>query len=334
MLQKSFLCVKKIILMYIILELCRKVCLNYTKKEKEALIIMRKSRKAHTAKSAKSSKFKWLIAIVLATLVLTVGGLALTSNLFTNNASSKELLVLKAEAVSIQHWKVAPKQQSISSVPETPPGPASGKKVVYLTFDDGPSIHLKQFLEVLEKENAPASFFFIGNELKNADKETYQRMINSGFVIGLHSYTHDAKKLYRKKDPTFIHEMSLERDDFEKLSGIRTNLIRAPYGSTYLTDKQIKETKQNGFRLVDWNIDSNDWRYSSGNPEPIYQNVLSQVNAYEGSNESLVILFHEHKNTLDALPKVIKMLRDKGYVFQAYHENETLHQNFKKDPNL
>lgn len=295
---------------------------------------MRQNRSSKIAKNSKSSKFKWLIAIVLTTLVLTIGGLVLTNNLFTNSASSKDLLVLKAEAVSVQHWKVPPKHQSINSVPKDPPGPAAGKKVVYLTFDDGPSIHLKQFLEVLEKEKAPASFFFVGNEFANGDKETYQRMIDSGFVIGLHSYTHNAKKLYRKKNPTFISEMSRERDEFERISGIRTNLIRAPYGSTYLTNNQIEQTKQNGFRLVDWNIDSNDWRYSPGNSGAVYQNVLSQVNAYEGSNEPLVILFHERKNTLDALPRVIKMLRDKGYVFQAYHENETLHQNFKKDPNL
>ncbi|MBC1456461.1 polysaccharide deacetylase family protein [Listeria newyorkensis] len=295
---------------------------------------MRQNRSSKTAQNSKSSKFKWLIAIVLSTLVLTVGGLVLTNNLFTNSASSKELLVLKAEAVSVQHWKVPAKQQSISSARKDPPGPAVGKKVVYLTFDDGPSIHLKQFLEVLEKEKAPASFFFVGNEFANGDKETYQRMIDSGFVIGLHSYTHNPKKLYRKKDPTFISEMSRERDDFERISGIRTNLIRAPYGSTYLTNTQVEQTKQNGFRLVDWNIDSNDWRYSPGNSGAVYQNVLSQVNAYEGSDEPLVILFHERKNTLDALPRVIRMLRDKGYVFQAYHENETLHQNFKKDPNL
>ncbi|MBC1934977.1 polysaccharide deacetylase [Listeria grandensis] len=294
---------------------------------------MRQSRRSQ-AKNIQSSKWKWLIAIIAATVVLTIGGLVVSNNLFTQSASSKELLVLKAEAVSVQHWKVPTKQQPISAAPKDPPGPAQGKKVVYLTFDDGPSAYLKQFLEILEKEKAPSSFFFVGNEFPNSDKATFQRMVNSGFVIGLHSYTHDAKQLYRKKNPTFISEMSRERDKFEELSGIRTNLIRAPYGSTYLTKRQVEQTKQNGFRLVDWNIDSNDWRYSSGNSDAVYQNVLSQVNAYAGSDEPLVILFHERKNTLEALPKIIKMLREKGYVFQAYHENETLHENFHKDPNL
>ncbi|MBC1226501.1 polysaccharide deacetylase family protein [Listeria booriae] len=294
---------------------------------------MRQNRRTQATRK-KTSRLKWLIAIVIATFVLTIGGLVITKNLFSESASSKDILELKAEAVTVQHWKVSDMQQPLKAVPKTPPGPAAGKKVAYLTFDDGPSVHLKGFLDILEKEKVPSSFFFVGNEFPNADKATYKRMIDNGFVIGLHSYTHDAKQLYRKNNPTFITEMSKERDKFEEISGIRTNLIRAPYGSTYLSQQQVEQTKQNGFRLVDWNIDSNDWRYSSGNSGAVYQNVLSQVNAYAGSNEPLVILFHERKNTLEALPKVIKMLRDKGYTFQAYHENETLHENFKKDPNL
>ncbi|WP_343068935.1 polysaccharide deacetylase family protein [Listeria portnoyi] len=51
-------------------------------------------------------------------------------------------------------------------MPKNPPGSAAGKKVVYLTFDDGPSIHLKQFLEVLEKEKAPASFSSLETRLQ------------------------------------------------------------------------------------------------------------------------------------------------------------------------
>lgn len=294
---------------------------------------MRQGRRSQAHK-IKSSKFKWFMAIIITTIVLTIGGLAITNNLSTNSTGSKEMIQLKAEAVTVQHWKVPANKQPMKMAPIDPPGPAAGKKVAYLTFDDGPSIHLTEFLDILERENAPSSFFFVGNEFPNSDKATYQRMANGGSVIGLHSYTHDPKKLYRKKDPTFIREMNRERDKFAEISGIRTNLIRAPYGSTYLTDKQIEETKQNGFRLVDWNIDSNDWRYGPGNSNAVYKNVLSQVNAYEGSDEPIVILFHERKNTLDALPRIIKMFRNKGYTFQAYHENETLHQNFKNDPNL
>ncbi|MBF2598501.1 polysaccharide deacetylase family protein [Listeria seeligeri] len=208
--------------------------------------------------------------------------------------------------------------------PQKPTG-----KTVYLTFDDGPTPYLNNFISVLKKEEVPGTFFFVGSTLTQMSKETASTIVKSGFSIGLHSYTHDARQLYRETSPTFIPEMERLKKDVQKKTGVTTNLVRAPYGSTYLTDKEYQKVKQAGFKLLDWNIDSNDWRYKD-NSNSVIQSVMTQVKHMEKSNEPLVILFHERKNTLNALPTIIKQLKEKGYTFAAYFENTPFTEIFKE----
>ncbi|MBC1482733.1 polysaccharide deacetylase [Listeria sp. FSL L7-1509] len=201
-------------------------------------------------------------------------------------------------------------------------------KTVFLTFDDGPTTYLNEFISILNKAEAPATFFFVGNSLEQMNKETASTLVKSGHSIGLHSYSHDAKLLYRDTNPTFIPEMERLKTAIQNKTGVTTNLIRAPYGSTYLTDSEYQNVKQKGFKMLDWNVDSNDWRYKD-NAESVIQSVMTQVKNLEQSNEPLVILFHERKNTLQALPTIIKQLKDKGYRFDAYYEKTPFTEIFK-----
>ncbi len=226
-----------------------------------------------------------------------------------------------------------PKQTKSNPVskekPETPPVEKIDGKTVFLTFDDGPTPFLNQFLDFLMTEKTPATFFFVGNNLHQADKNTLQRLKSSPSKVGLHSYTHDAKLLYSKNKPTFLSEMQKMQKQLQELSGISTKLIRAPYGSTYLTDAEYKRAKEEGFHLLDWNVDSNDWRYKDDTSQ-IIKTVLSQVKNLEDSNNPLIILFHEKKSTLKALPPIIKELKQQGYQFKAFSEDTPYYKNFKE----
>ncbi|PZG33361.1 polysaccharide deacetylase [Listeria ivanovii] len=202
-------------------------------------------------------------------------------------------------------------------------------KTVFLTFDDGPTTYLNEFISVLDKEKVPAAFFFVGNCLNQMNQETASKLVNSKHSIGLHSYTHNAKLLYRNTNPTFIPEMERLKTDIKNKTGVTTNLIRAPYGSTYLTDSEYQNVKQKGFKMLDWNVDSNDWRYQD-NSNSVIQSVMTQVKNLEQSNEPLVILFHERKNTLQALPTIIQKLKEKGYRFSAYTEKTPFTKIFKE----
>ncbi|AHI54927.1 polysaccharide deacetylase family protein [Listeria ivanovii] len=202
-------------------------------------------------------------------------------------------------------------------------------KTVFLTFDDGPTTYLNEFISVLEKEKVPATFFFVGNCLNQLKPETASKLVKSKHSVGLHSYSHDANLLYRKTNPTFIPEMERLKNDIKNKTGITTNLVRAPYGSTYLTAGEYQNVKQKGFKLLDWNIDSNDWRYKDDS-NSVIQSVMTQAKNLEQSNEPLVILFHERKNTLQALPTIIKQLKEKGYRFNSYTEKIPFTEIFKE----
>ena len=75
------------------------------------------------------------------------------------------------------------------------------RKVVYLTFDDGPSAHTDKILEILNKYNAKATFFVTGNNQKHND--VLKRIVDQGSVVALHTYTHNYAEVYASEDAYF-----------------------------------------------------------------------------------------------------------------------------------
>ena len=104
-------------------------------------------------------------------------------------------------------------------------------KFVYLTFDDGPTyVVTAKLLDVLKKQNVKATFFVVGKEIEG--KETIlKRIYNEGHSIGLHTYSHNFKKIYRSTDD-FIHEMTKTSDKIEQVIGFAPKIIRFPGGSS------------------------------------------------------------------------------------------------------
>ncbi|WDC83244.1 polysaccharide deacetylase family protein [Caloramator sp. mosi_1] len=87
---------------------------------------------------------------------------------------------------------------------------SSKVKTVYLTFDDGPSYKItNQILDVLKQKEVKATFFLIGNKVEER-KEVVKRIYYEGHSIGLHSYTHKMKQIYKSED-NFIEEMKKQK---------------------------------------------------------------------------------------------------------------------------
>ena len=97
------------------------------------------------------------------------------------------------------------------------------KKIIYLTFDDGPSIITDKVLDILKENNVKATFFIIGNQI-NGFENVIKRINNDGHSIGLHTYTHKFKRIYSSRD-AFIKEMLECRSEINKLTGISSNKI-------------------------------------------------------------------------------------------------------------
>jgi len=203
------------------------------------------------------------------------------------------------------------------------------RKIAYLTFDDGPSKYTEKLLDVLKQQNVEASFFMLGpNVLRHRD--VVDRMNKEGHYPGLHSMTHDHKTLYRSGGPSnFIKEFTEAQEIVESIVGYKPTLIRAPYGSAPQIGPSFRDAiAKAGFKMWDWTIDSNDWRYSN-KPKSIVNDVRTHL-----SRNIEVLLFHEKQQTIDALPEIIHLLHSRGYELEAYHSDSHIVVNFPKDDRL
>lgn len=190
-------------------------------------------------------------------------------------------------------------------------------KVIYLTFDDGPSQYTLELLEVLEKYNAKATFFVVGS----SRLEYLDEIAAGGHSIGIHSDTHDYAAIYASEDAFFDDFYALRQKIYDR-TGIWTTLCRFPGGSSntiskrYCTGIMTKLTQDltaQGYQYFDWNVDSND-AGGTKTTEGVYENVINGI----GSKKVAIVLQHDiYKYSVDAVEKIIQWGLANGYTFQA-----------------
>lgn len=192
------------------------------------------------------------------------------------------------------------------------------KKVIYLTFDDGPSVLTNRVLDILIKNDVKATFFLIGNQIK--DEETVvKRIYNEGHSIGLHTYTHIYEKIYpsRKK---FILEMLKSQNEINLLIGIRPTIIRFPFGSRkHLTKAFLEQLHSYNFKIYDWNVAMSD---GMDYKTPAYK-LYREATKTTITEQPIILLMHceyMHKNTCKVLSSVIKFYKDNGYEFKIIND--------------
>lgn len=187
------------------------------------------------------------------------------------------------------------------------------RNTVVFTFDDGPSrTYTPQILDILRDHGVPAVFFVVGNRVQSAP-DIVRRIVDEGHELGVHTYSHP--NIARISDLRLRLELHASQELIRSVSGLSTNLFRAPYG--FDENPQTPEearvlTLLSGERyvVVGIEIDSSDWMRPG--PDRIAQTVTSLVQANEGS----VILFHDaggdRTQTIAALPRIIAALWDMG----------------------
>ena len=175
-------------------------------------------------------------------------------------------------------------------------------KVLYLTFDDGPTEEVTSFvLEELNKYNAKATFFCLGHNAVNNPK-LVDKLKDCGHAVGNHSYSHPNG--FRTKIKSYV-------DDVKKADEIlASNLFRPPYGK--MKWRQYKKLKEL-FSIIMWDVMPGDFD-ASIDGEQCFRNVAS--NASEGS----IIVFHDSEQAFPrlkiALPKVLEYYTNLGYRFE------------------
>jgi len=179
------------------------------------------------------------------------------------------------------------------------------KKVVALTFDDGPSDYTDDVIRILVREKAKGTFFVLGNQIPGRER-LLQRMLGWGFEIGDHSYSH----------PQFPSsgQLSITRNRIRKATGFTPCLFRPPYGA--VNRDLIGRARTLGMMTINWDVDPRDW--STPGSGAIYSRIVGA--AQPGS----IILMHDgggpRGQTVAALPDVIRTLRVRGYRFETVTE--------------
>lgn len=209
------------------------------------------------------------------------------------------------------------------------PASVTTTKVVYLTFDDGPSKYTDTIVDLLQEKGIHATFFMIGSQLTEHE-DSVKRTIELGNYVGLHSMSHSKKKLYDSgKTAPFLKEYQQEQELVNQITGTTPWLIRAPYGSKPGVNAEIRDSlAEANFKMWDWTVDSKDWNYA-GKPDKIIQEIKRQVH-----RDTEVILMHEKSQTIEALPDIIDYLQKKGYSFAVYKPEMHFPVNFAKDDRL
>ena len=178
-------------------------------------------------------------------------------------------------------------------------------KTVYLTFDDGPTPEVTEWvLDILKEHAIKATFFCIGNNIEK-HPGIFRKVVEAGHTIGNHTFNHlngwstDNKKYFENIEAC---EKMMAR------TGVK--LFRPPYGK--IKKSQKKEVRKLGYKIIMWDVLSADFDQSIA-PGKCLRNVTD--NTTDGS----IIIFHDslkaNINMRYALPKAIEYLEEKGFRF-------------------
>lgn len=225
---------------------------------------------------------------------------------------------LKYEAIDSSNNKTEAKK--IVKVIEQP----ITEKIIYLTFDDGPSYSVTpKLLDILKEENIKATFFVINH----SDDLNYliKREYDEGHTIALHSYSHNYKQIYSSVD-AYFSDLEAICNKVQNIIGYKTNIIRFPGGSSNTISKfnpgimstLTKETINRGYTYFDWNVSSEDAGGAHSSMD-VYNNVINNLN-----DKTNIILMHDFESnykTLDAIKDIIIKAKELGYEFRKIDQD-------------
>ena len=213
-------------------------------------------------------------------------------------------------------------QPPVPGIPHTGyqnPLPDNGK-VVYLTFDDGPSEHTTKLLDTLDKYGVKATFFVVyaGNT------PVLKRMAETGHTVAIHSATHNYAQIYSSKD-AYWKDLEITQQKIQAATGIKSMIVRFPGGSSNTISAQYtkgimteltRELNQKGYRYFDWHVDSRDAAGAKTRDE-IYYNVVSGIAKRKNAQHTVVLQHDTTARSVEAAEMIIQWCIANGYSFQV-----------------
>lgn len=192
-----------------------------------------------------------------------------------------------------------------------------GKKVCYLTFDDGPSTETHKILKILNKYGVHATWFVIGTR---GHLEYVKDIWKAGNQVALHSYTHEYATDYASVS-AYYDGLDKLAGKAEKYLGFKPTLFRFPGGSVNDFNRAVRsglkaEAEKRHWHYFDWNVSSGD---ASGNNVPASK-LIKNIKTESKGNNSSCVLMHDTEakaTTVEALPKIIEYYKSQGYTFDV-----------------
>jgi peptidoglycan/xylan/chitin deacetylase (PgdA/CDA1 family) len=192
-------------------------------------------------------------------------------------------------------------------------------KAIYLTFDDGPTPKITNFvLDELKKYNAKVTFFCLGKNIQN-HPDIFKRILLDKHTIGNHTQQH-LNGWKTKKTHYIDNVLACEHailNTLEKVKEARpkqqeAKLFRPPYGK--IKRSQAKELNRKGYKIIMWDVLSADFDRAISN-EKCLQNIV------ENTKNGSIIVLHDSVKASEkvrfVLPKILKEFSDKGFIFKA-----------------
>ena len=210
----------------------------------------------------------------------------------------------------------------LGGVPPSAPGLAmrerafseEPQKIAYLTFDDGPYPQTTpRVLKILQDEGVKATFFVVGKQVERYP-DLLKAEYEQGEGIGNHSYSHDYHLLYRSPE-AFLAEIKQTEEIIFKAIGTRPRIVRAPGGTQgHFHVNYYNALDAADYLIYDWNVSTGDAAAPLVPADQLVKNIESQA----PGKPRIIILMHDAGakiTTVDALPRIIKYLKQQGYSF-------------------
>ena len=203
-----------------------------------------------------------------------------------------------------------------------------GKKVVYLTFDDGPGPYTQKLLDILDKYGVKATFFVCGQRpsYKNMIGEAHRR----GHTIALHTYSHQYS-IYTSEETYFADLKKIENICIDQ-TGVKPTIVRFPGGTSNTVSRKYcpgimtvlsKSLGYHGYLYCDWNVSSGD-AGGAKTKEEVANNVISGI---KRNNVSIVLQHDSVGFSVDAVEQIIVWGLANGYTFLPMTENTPMYHH-------
>ena len=280
-----------------------------------------------------------LAVILILVVVIGIGvAIGVTAGSFLFNlkypeatAGTSDDMSETTESTSVSQTSNQTTSSADKPVDETP------KKMIALTFDDGPSsAYTEDILDLLEQYNAKATFFVCGSNLTANTRNILKRTITLGCEIGNHTFSHKDMKTLSEKD--LLAEIQNTNEKIAQYSGTdyKCTLYRPPYGN--INRSAMDMLYNNGIRMysIHWSSDSLDWDYQN----QYRKGLISREEAVQSTFDTIVretkdgtvILMHDiHGITPDVLKLVLEKYSAEGYTFVTVSELFGFTENADKE---